>query len=321
MAFEHLAAITNGAIDGSDQIEVSAVQPDGTEVLVYAGWEYLGAGEIDNSKSLVITSRPVHEGEQLTAYVTTFGEKSAPAYTVTPSETYRTGWMKPEEVNEQAYEAWLLSGGQEIPSIYDPRQANTNRVVELRNVKPINNKIGVTYELRAQYGALNQRQVIASVLNVTGLESGALYQFDSNDIANINSNTYLEARVKMLKLYDAADIQNFVEIPFTVTLPGIIPEPTGVNPNIKAVGYTSDANIPGLIFLNIVALGVVEVSIDGVSSFSNHATTWVECVTRRVWGGHTDQYVTLAGCPLGARTLKVRLKATPAQQVSIGIYI
>lgn len=321
MAFEHLAAITNGAIDGSDEIEVSAVQPDGTEVLVYAGWEYLGTGEIDNSKSLVTTSRPVHEGEQLTAYVAEFGEKSAPAYTVTPSETYRTGWMKPEEVNEQAYEAWLLSGGQEIPSIYDPRLANTNRVVELRNTKPVTNKIGVILELKAQYAPLSLSQVVATVLNVEGLDAGAIYQFDTNTPSNLNTLTYSSAGAKTLKVFDSSNLENFVEIPFTVTLPDAIPAPTGVNPNIKAVGYGSDANIPGLIFLNIVALGVVEVSIDGVSSFSNHATTWVECVTRRVWGGHTDQYVTLAGCPLGARTLKVRLKATPAQQVSIGIYI
>ncbi|WP_028664416.1 hypothetical protein [Runella zeae] len=336
MAYEDLAYITDGAVNGSTQVKVSTQQPNGTTVLLYSFYEFLGSDIITDGVVTIETNRPLEYLEVIQAFVGGFGEKSGPATTVQLSDTELTGWQNPTTVNGQSYQDWLTEGNPPIPSLYIPNILNRVLHERQNTLNQIEDpKIIFQLVLDCSYGVGGAPQVVATVKNVSGSPSGGvMYRFDEGVMGNIPSKTYMANGSKKVEVIDSEDTNISTELEFDVVMPADAPDPSGVNEDIVSVGWTterynpsSNGGLGNFLWPQIVATGDTEVSVDGVTSYTNLPTMinppWVK--TNNNGGnpahGLIFQYTWLYGVPNGEGVLRVRLVGQPSTAIYTTFYM
>ena len=267
MAYEQLAFITDGAFAGSTELEVTAVQANGTNVRVYdaffgdtGGFNELGNEAVTGNVAIVNTNRPLVEGEPLWACVEEFGEKVGGVILVRANAARPTGWKKPDTVlvGEDTLTAaeYEEQTGIQLPAVYDPEPSNHTPNIPASGIEKLT---GIGFDLIEK---VNEGSVILTVSNVKNCSQGYSVKFDTDAASNIHSKTYNLTGSKTIRVIDANDPNRYYERIYSVDVP-VAPVPVS---KISNASYSF--NWAGaLLGIEVFADGdaALEMKIDGVT--------------------------------------------------------
>ncbi|MCP1384804.1 hypothetical protein [Runella salmonicolor] len=268
MAFEQLAYIIGGAFAGSTQVQVQAVQANGTVVRVYeaifgeyGGFNELGNATLTANEATVTLNRPLVENEAIFACVITFGEKVGGASQVGPAADLPTGWKLPDtvQVGEDTMTAaeYTEETGIELPALYDPASINHTPVFPNSGIEKLT-EIG--FDLTEKINATGSS--VLTVDNVKNCSLGYNIKFDTDAASNIHSKTYFAGGVKTIRVTDTNNALRFCEKTYTVTVP-TPPAPTSEISNESYTFSWAGALLGIEVFAD--SAFALEMKIDGVT--------------------------------------------------------
>ena len=302
MAYENLAFIFSGNLDGSAAVGVTAQAADGTTIVVCneENLAQLGTGSLLGSEVVVTVSPVLQSGQRIIAFVGDIGEKSMGGRLVLPSGDLHTGWKNPETVTvgaqTQTVAEYQTATGNEVPDMYDPTLYN--RVAELSGTffdSIPEQKISFNLRIDRNYGTTT-----ATVEDVAGVPSGFLIQFDTDAVSNTAAKTYSSNGSYQVKVIDAEDSTRYVTSTFVVTATS--PPPS--SSTISNLSYTQSGLNATIIADCALAL---EGKIDGVGSYADFVL-----LGGKRWVSGT--YTLLAA---GTYTMRARVKSNTADEIVI----
>lgn len=299
MAYEQLAYIIDGAIAGSEAVQVMSVQSNGTSVLVYdniinedGGFNLLGSNTLTGNICTVALNRPLIKNEAICAYIYDFGQNCGGAIIVGDTGTIPTGWKIPTEVivnggapiTADAYETLT---GLTLPNVYEP---------QTRNVTPNFPNSGIEQLLTIGFDInrlANAASVVLEVTNIQNCSTGFLVKFDADPVGMYTTKTYLTGTLATVRVLDPNNPLRFHQRTIAIDVP-VPPPPSSAISNASYV----DQKAGNLSIINIIADSALalEAQVDGVF-------TWLPMVFKGANRWEKDY-----GVPAGPGTYTVRIR-------------
>lgn len=310
MAYETLAYIINGAIAGSEEVEVMSVRANGTVVKVYdniinddGGFNELGSGTLSGNVATVALSRPLIKGEAINAYVVDFGQNNGGSIIVGDTGTIPTGWKIPTEVSVDGDAAITAAEyetltGLTLANVYEPTTRNVTPNFPNSGIERL---LEIGFDLNAVNGLTS---VVVSVQNIRNCAAGYTIAFDGGAPSMTSSKTYLADTTATIRVTDANDATRYHERTLAIT----VPTPPPPSSEISNASYI-DSKAGSLSGITVVADSAValEMMVDGVFPF-----TWSSMVFKGA--NRWEKNLAVTNGP-GTYTVRIRVIADTADLV------